>query len=332
MTMGTRFSSLVLAVFLLAHSVWAYEPAALGKFGSLLETWHDTARHRDVPVKIYLPEDPGPHPVIIFSHGLGGSREGYSYLGEWWAASGFVVVHPQHLGSDESVWKNAPLGQRRQVLARATTDLSNSLNRVGDVKFVIDELTRLQADPASPLHGRLDLARIGMAGHSYGGWTTLALAGQVPAFVKQSTGDPRIKAAIQMSAPALPGASYANITIPVLHLTGTLDDSPIGETRAADRRKPFDAMSAAPTGLIIFDGADHMTFSGRTPLLSSRAREDRYEWSIKVVTTAFWNAWLRGEKNEQQMFTAGGVEKLLAPGDVCEWKQPATSSASRAAD
>jgi predicted dienelactone hydrolase len=330
--MGLRFLALVIAAFLLSHSAWSYEPAGPDLFETSLETWHDPVRNRDVPVKIFLPKTNGPHPIIIFSHGLGGSREGYSYLGEWWAGNGYVVVHPQHAGSDENVWKNAPLAERRQVLAKATTDLSNSLNRIGDVKFVIDELTRLQADSASPLRGRLDLDRIGLAGHSYGGWTTLAVVGRVPAFVRQSIGDPRVKAAIQMSAPALPGASYANVTIPVLHLTGTLDDSPIGETKAADRRKPFDAMSAAPTGLIIYDGADHMTFSGRTPLLSSPARDDRYEGSIKVVTTAFWNAWLKGDANEQKMFTDGWIKKLLGPTDVYEWKQPAISSASRAAD
>ena len=43
--------------------------------------WHDVARNRDVPAKIYFPtEGAGPFPVIIFSHGLGGTREGYEYL------------------------------------------------------------------------------------------------------------------------------------------------------------------------------------------------------------------------------------------------------------
>ena len=41
-----------------------------------------------------------PWPVVIFSHGLGGKREGGTVWGEAWAAAGFVVVHMQHIGSD----------------------------------------------------------------------------------------------------------------------------------------------------------------------------------------------------------------------------------------
>ena len=63
--------------------------------------WTDSARNRKVPVKIYYPEKgQGPFPVIVFSHGLGGSREGYEYLGRRWASHGYVSVHVQHLGSE----------------------------------------------------------------------------------------------------------------------------------------------------------------------------------------------------------------------------------------
>src|SRR5436305_11540107 len=76
--------------------------------------WVDTARKRPVPVKIYSPEKgPGPFPVIVFSHGLGGSRETYEYLGRHWASHGYVVAHVQHEGSDDQVWK----GKERPGLA-----------------------------------------------------------------------------------------------------------------------------------------------------------------------------------------------------------------------
>src|SRR6266446_1669455 len=69
--------------------------------------WLDPKRDRKVPVKIYFPKaGDGPFPVIIFSHGLGGSREGYEYLGWHWASWGYVSVHLQHLGSDNAVWEN----------------------------------------------------------------------------------------------------------------------------------------------------------------------------------------------------------------------------------
>ena len=72
--------------------------------------WTDAARHRSVPVKIYYPKSAGRCPVIIMSHGLGGTRDGYEYLGRHWASHGYVSVHPQHVGSDDAVWKDVPTG------------------------------------------------------------------------------------------------------------------------------------------------------------------------------------------------------------------------------
>src|ERR1043166_6939751 len=70
-------------------------------------TWRDDARHRTIAAKIYAPKDaPGLAPVIIFSHGLGNSREGYSYLGEQWASQGFVSIHPEHPGAGVEVTKH----------------------------------------------------------------------------------------------------------------------------------------------------------------------------------------------------------------------------------
>ena len=90
--------------------------------------WLDTARQREVPVKLYYPKTgEGPFPVLIFSHGLGGSRDGYEYLGQHWASHGYVSVHLQHKGSDTAVWK----GQLRpmEAMRKSARDLSNSVNR-----------------------------------------------------------------------------------------------------------------------------------------------------------------------------------------------------------
>ncbi len=80
-----------------------------GPFEVVIERaeWRDEARKRLVPIKVYYPAPPSEcsHPVIVFSHGLGGSREGCEYLGRMWASHGFVSIHPQHHGSDETVWR-----------------------------------------------------------------------------------------------------------------------------------------------------------------------------------------------------------------------------------
>ena len=74
---------------------------------------------RQVPLRIYLPEIDYPAPVILFSHGLGGSRENSKYLGNHWAGKGYVVVCMHHAGSDEEVMKDAPRLQKFAKLKAA---------------------------------------------------------------------------------------------------------------------------------------------------------------------------------------------------------------------
>src|SRR3982074_367685 len=82
-------------------------------------TVRDAARNRDIPVRIYLPANEKPEPVVLFSHGLGGSRAGSKFLGEHWAGRGYVAVFIQHPGSDDAVWKEAAPEQRMAALREA---------------------------------------------------------------------------------------------------------------------------------------------------------------------------------------------------------------------
>src|SRR5437588_3798227 len=102
--------------------------------------WFDSRRQRKVPVKIYAPATNCPCPVIIFSHGLGGSSEGYEYLGRHWAARGYISVHIQHLGSDNALWEGVPLPEIRENMRKAALSIENITNRPLDVTFVLDEL------------------------------------------------------------------------------------------------------------------------------------------------------------------------------------------------
>src|ERR1700722_14103227 len=69
---------------------------------------NDSHRDRQIPVLIYLPREKEAQPVVLFSHGLGGSRKGSAYLGQHWSERGYVAVFLQHPGSDDSIWKDAP--------------------------------------------------------------------------------------------------------------------------------------------------------------------------------------------------------------------------------
>ncbi|MEQ1750057.1 MAG: hypothetical protein ABL974_11575 [Prosthecobacter sp.] len=298
--------------------------------------WHDAARDRDVPAKIYFPkEGAGPFPVVIFSHGLGGSRENYEYLGRHWAGCGYVSVHPQHIGSDESVWKGLPMAERGKSLQKAAATLSNALNRPPDGQFALDQIEKLNADKKSPLKGRLDLKSMAIAGHSFGGYTTLALAGQtfmLPFLQTKRYEEPRLKAAIQMSAPApsirrdLDG-TFASITIPVMHMTGTKDFLELlPQTTAADRRIPYDNMSRSETCLVIFNEGDHFSFSGRVgmPAPPEKIAQDAvFQKLICASTTAFWDTYLKGNVNAKKWLLEGGCEKLMGAQATFEHKAPA---------
>jgi predicted dienelactone hydrolase len=297
--------------------------------------WHDARRDRDVPAKLYFPrESAAPLPIILFSHGLGGSCENYAYLGRHWAGCGFVSVHLQHFGSDDGIWKDLPPSERVSALQRAAMNLANATNRPLDGSFAIDQLEKLNADETSPLKGRLNLKAIAIAGHSFGGFTTLALAGQtfmLPLGMTKNFGDPRIKAAIQMSAPAPMSkrdldTTYGSIKIPTMHMTGTKDFLEIlPQTKAEDRRIPFDHMGHAETCLVIFNDGDHMIFSGRerTSATPEKLEQDAmFQTLICAATSAFWEAYLKGNAEARQWLLKGGCKELLGPRATFEVKLP----------
>ncbi len=319
-----------------------------GPFGveSFLADWHDPARNRTVPVKVYYPTEhgrpaPGPLPVVLFSHGLGGTREAAGYLGVHWASHGYVCVHLQHPGSDQSVWRGQ--AEPLKALKEAVRNPRLAMDRTADVRFVLDRLEKLQTDQG-PLQGRLDLKRIGMSGHSFGAHTTLVAVGQaavLPSGREISQADPRIKAAVILSPPvpqrpAQREKAYQKIAIPCFYMTGTEDDSPIGETRKEDRRVPFDLSGdLADRYLVIFTGGDHMIFSGRergiggllgtgkTGLLAFRRQREKdavFHRLICAGSTAFWDAYLRGDQKAKHWLAEGGFQKLLGPEGTFEKK------------
>ena len=57
------------------------------------QTWTDARRGRELPVRIRWPDGDGPWPLLLFSHGLGGSRDGGEVWGRAWRDAGFVVIH-----------------------------------------------------------------------------------------------------------------------------------------------------------------------------------------------------------------------------------------------
>lgn len=304
MVRGMRMMiALLLAAWLMPAHATGYSPSpGTNAVAFVRYVWHDAARNRDVPVKIYFPRTgSGPFPVIIFSHGLGGSREGYAYLGEGWAARGYVSVHVQHHGSDEGIWANGGSRHVGRTLRRVIADPQNTINRALDVRFAIDRLAQLSREK-SPLQHRLDLSRLGMAGHSFGAATTLIVVGERTRQATETLSDPRIKAAVAMSPPVFPGIKLDGIRVPVFVMTGTRD---AGFTRTWLRRTAFDKINSPGTCLVIFKGADHMTFSGHL-WPGEKAKDEKFHPLILAATTAFWDEHLRGDAGAKAWLEQGG--------------------------
>ncbi|WP_372720347.1 alpha/beta hydrolase family protein [Novipirellula sp.] len=284
----------------------------------------DKQRDRAVPLRIYLAERDAPQPVVLFSHGLGGSRENNRYLGEHWAKGGFVGVFMQHAGSDIEILKSGSLSQRFGKL-KDSANAKNATDRYVDVSFVIDQLQHWNTQVGHPLFGKLDLNRIGMSGHSFGAVTTLGVAGR-----RFLTGhhyhEPRIDAFFAMSPSLAKGISAENafgeIRYPVLCMTGTHDDSPIDpRTTPESRQEVFKAFPSGDKFQLVFDGGHHFTF-GDTPRLRARNRDPDHHSAIQKISLAFWNAYLLEDVEAKKWLKSESLKSdgTLKSSDDWQWK------------
>lgn len=267
--------------------------------------WNDTARNRAVPARLYLPTGSlkdSAVPMVVFSHGIGGSKDGYSYLGRYFAAYGYASLHVQHVGSDRQIWRGNPLSivSRLSDAAQET----EALNRVRDVKFALDRIL------AEPVGNVINPKRLVAAGHSYGANTTLLLAGAkvemrgTTVFAK----DPRFSAAILISAPPFYGLGdpqkiVSGIDVPTLHITATADDIQIPgyNSGVADRLALYQATGAttqAAKVLAVFKDGSHSIFTDRMGT-GGVTLNPKVKVATRQLALAFLN-WLE-DKNGQAL-------------------------------
>ena len=286
------------------------------------EEWQDAKRDRTVPVRIFLPETDKPCPVALLSHGLGGSREGFGYLGELWSTSGYVVIVMQHPGSDISIHRNRKRGENPREIMKKAASPENAQLRYDDVKFVLDELERRNKskEKSERLTGRLDLDRIGIGGHSFGSQTTLAAVGRFP-----YKAEPRLKAAIAFSPNRTKIGDqkriHAPIQTPMFHFTGTRDDSPLeGNFDPLNRRIPYDSITGPEQYLVIFKGGDHMLFSGHPRPLGRSEMEKRCQPLIAEMTLKFLDAYLKDDAEAKTWLQGKGLAEMMKDLGTVEMK------------
>ena len=277
----------------------------------------------DFSVKAYVPEGLAqPAPVILISHGFGDIQASFDFLATHLASYGYVVMVPDHVGSDLGVRQNFLLGFVDTILSPL-----EFISRPQEMSLVIDELEQL-AQTSPDWAAVLDLDRIGMVGDSLGGTTVLALAGaeidygrldklcddeqiifnismylQCQArFLPSQTsrlGDPRIKAVIAshpLGAGLYGPESMAQIKIPILTFSGSND---IIATTIEEQIHPFVWTGSQNKYLALMTEGTHFTakpgrsgVSGFITLFVGEHRDigTRY---FKESNVAFWNTYLK---------------------------------------
>jgi predicted dienelactone hydrolase len=262
---------------------------------------NDGRRQRDIPIRVYLPPVKSRSLVILFSHGLGGSREGSGYLGKHWAARGYVTVFLQHPGSDTSVWSDKPARRRMEAMREAANG-QNFLLRVKDVPAVLDQLDHWNKMDGHVLAGRLDLRKVGMSGHSFGAVTTQAVSGQRTERGKAWFTDP-----------------FGTISIPWMLMTGTKDTASIGDADMESRLAVFPALPAGGKYEVVLYGAEHSAFTDRALPGDREPRNPNHHRVILALSTAFWDAYLRKDPAARDWLDGNGPNSILESRD--RWRR-----------
>lgn len=232
------------------------------------------------------PDCAEPRPVLLFSHGSGGIRWQSIFYTELLATRGWVVAAPDHTGNtflDDDDSRTAEM----------------ALLRPEDIARTFDWLSAEASDSSSPLYGCLDpQAGYAVSGHSYGGYTSLAVAGATidVALVEAwcATAEDAACDALEAwkaehpdedvidlsdsrawaSVPMAPGGTAllqtggANVQVPMAIIAGTMDDTTPLETEA---QPMYEALTTTPRALAVIAGAGHLSFSDACMLVPSYA-------------------------------------------------------------
>jgi predicted dienelactone hydrolase len=191
-------------------------------------------------------------PLVVFSHGSCGVSFQSTPLMERLASHGMVVVAPNHTGNTA----NECIAGTDDPFAVSAAD------RPADVSLLIDYFLAKSADPEDDFFAHVNPFAIGVAGHSFGGYTTIAMASGIdePSVGLHVEPDPRVRA-IAPIAPAsefFSDAELASIDIPMFLLGGTIDDTTPIEPNTT---RPWNLVTGRPIYRADLIGAGHLHFA-----------------------------------------------------------------------
>ncbi|MFQ6674018.1 MAG: alpha/beta hydrolase family protein [Fidelibacterota bacterium] len=251
--------------------------------------------------QIPISRDRQAYPLLVVSHGLGSVRFLHTALIEELVSHGYVVAAPDHtydcsltVFPDERVAPYAsgiPPNVAPEDSARIRA--RQLATRVTDVRFVLDQAERLNAGIIEgPLTGKLDLDRIGILGHSFGGTTAIQACQE----------DPRFKACLALDSWMLvvPETTVrAGLDQPFLYMgRSTWPDSRNDERlKSLMSRNRNDQVRITIRGSHHFDYTDTPLFSPFMSLLgkSGTIPGSRVVEIVNGYTLAFFNRHLKGE-------------------------------------
>jgi predicted dienelactone hydrolase len=278
---------------------------------------HDAKRNKDLRVRIFYPVTAGKYPVIVFSHGAGGSESCCESLTRHWATYGYVTLQPVH---DDSVAQRRSSGEETLRFPQAVREaLKNPAlweSRPQDISFLLDSLPELQKRIAG-LNDKIDPHRIGVAGHSMGSYTAEAVAGalvDLPGHPAASFSDPRAKAVLCLS-PQGPGQfgltahSFDKISLPFMGITGSLDNlGPVAT--AAWHKIPFERSQPGDKYELFIGGANHMSFITADTISAARSSQAAAILGYTNSSSlAFWDAFLKDDPAAKQFLQSDAVER-----------------------
>jgi predicted dienelactone hydrolase len=279
---------------------------------------HDAKRGKDTHVRVFYPNEAGKYPVIVFSHGAGGSQSCCDGLTRHWATHGYVTIQPTH---DDSAVQRRNQGEENIRFMQAVRDALKKPalweSRPQDISYVLDALPSLE-NRVRGLAGKMDAEHIGVGGHSMGSYTTEAIAGalvDLPGHAGRDFADKRVKAVLCLS-PQGPGQfglnehSFDQIALPYMGITGSLDSlGPVASP--AWHKIPFQRSQPGDKYHLFIEGADHMSFiTPRTPLTGhGKQREAIFDYTNSAALT-FWNAYLKGDARAKEYLDSSALEEF----------------------
>jgi predicted dienelactone hydrolase len=277
-------------------------------------TLPDAKRHKELPVAVCFPKEAGRYPVIVFSHGAGGSGSRVLALPKFWASHGYVCLVPTHADSVALQRRRPgadPKDLAQGVVRRAVTDSANWLERAGDVTFLLDSFADLEAKVPG-LKGKLDPARVGVGGHSLGAFTAQVVGGatfDVGGETGKSLADPRVKAVVQLSGQGmgqmgLTEKSWERLTLPMLTVTGSKDRGAGGQGPGW-KKEPFEKSPAGDKYHLFIEGANHFSFTGS---LAAGSEQKAIFGAVQQATLHFWDAYLKGDAPAKEWLHSAKLE------------------------